>query len=1667
MSETNQENKRENENSGIKFHATSVLICPDCNETVRVGFGGKKNLAIHRTSKACQKKQSSKSKGPKRAPEKPPKANQPNHDLRAFFKPRVPLNPPTVVAPPLIHTNERSFSELSDNQEAMLETYKHNDNDTLAETRQALKTGAPLQAEARKVPCQKGVELLSKLEAAATRIPNDVPLATPAHQLSLFSADPRSCVISIEQGMEVEVEDDWAILNSMLKTAFGWGELEMRENVKEMINRGEYGLDGFIQFFKFFVFHRGLEGAMIEPKIEGLLHEIDTRYAPPGIPQFTCQTTAMSVAACEATTSLPVTTCETVPKPMPITTSGAEQKTKKVLRAEGSLEGRREVRCEGIFVEFPHGKNHHISYPFGLHSERNVPWDYRSTKDKFYIQAKLCRKPSISQGSACEDCQALTSIPLYISNAPLVYHGVGGLVEVARCKTGQVRQLRLTKLNASRKLLGKATALDDHKQWIMAIASGRVDRVASLVQAGLKHRTGIKTLIQQYECAAEKLYQPKGYSNEDLMRSIVMLRLGGAPVSEIEENIISCHSGLAGIGDNLDSGACSGRLVHQVIMLDELAIEQRVRWDDLTNKFLGICREHGHNIPLEFTSERELDILCDAINDNRVHLACEATVAGIGALSELPREYAVHPIMFSGTCKRETGLHHARVIQSILNAVGNTNVRKDHVYRTVCIASDGEAKHGDVLVILTMNFQLSASSPIYGQLFSLKLMNYLVGPDDLTADKDFKHVFKRQRNLLMRQKGILVQGFCVTPAILRTHLESHGVPPHRLRSLLNPNDKQDVVLAYSLLKEIWSLPPPPADSSPSFACAREALNVYGQFAHHLMMPYVCVDLDLDQQLIHLSAAAHMAFFLYRDCSARTQFMPMQSYVDIMIMIKNVFYCVAKAKVDNPHGKFYPILLGTDRLETFFGLIWTAVGTDTNVDVLQLGSWASGLTEVALILAEHLEWDLGTRCLALPCITRDAQAGEITSRFDHISPKDWRGDPSVARVNLHSCWFLGSQEAIACIPDAGHVFEQLWAECDPNIDILSPLGTLLVNQRNQEHDSEDDDFAPVVTPEGPAYTPSDTVQGVNNVQTALPYTHDGDLEDAIAEEMPRNNVDSAITVEGRKTSKAKALRYRMAYRSARSSTDRLRRVQNIPCFGPTASTSESDPWPGSTTTGDTETVGPSLRIGNPVAILVRCDALVVLAVAQVNRLQFASQTNLDELAVHLLADPTAKVDCQILRLVPATIEDDLTRVHDWCWSMRMEATCESIDGRHVHALNPTVSVLSPGKPTFLFEGSFLVTLSCSLFQDLQPQDYRSLPVVRRTEFFPYRFEGLACFVCDEKLSNSMDINSQGCPRLGCGSIVNWKNGQRVLEHMGAHILHDNLFEEGPRNCWKRLGGPQEVKMRKYDDFPITVCLSQSEKDGMRKVWNSRDKAQRYRKIRPKNKPSLAISEAHRARLYLHSDAGNQDNQEEGPAPPSSPTWYPYASLSPRPTPAPSTAHQTAHLRLDLRGLNAPNESTTSTFESTITTPSPESPMRAQVQALESNMRPSTQPSDTIAQPSELTALQGTLPAIPTLVPGPLSPHPGPPSLSPICALPELPVSTRGRRLRKANVLSLNMCTCGVTITDSEIGAGVNVMKCRVPGCETVWFHQTCMDYEFSPKNWACDSCTGSTSRRRQV
>ena len=152
-------------------------------------------------------------------------------------------------------------------------------------------------------------------------------------------------------------------------------------------------------------------------------------------------------------------------------------------------------------------------------------------------------------------------------------------------------------------------------------------------------------------------------------------------------------------------------------------------------------------------------------------------------------------------------------------------------------------------------------------------------------------------------------------------------------------------MAFDMLQEIWSLPwtTTQLNSRPGALAAQEALWILEKLLFHLVFPYLCVDLSLSEQIEHLSAAAHLALALYK--LAGKNFIPTNLYINIMIMIKNVLFSVAKAKIDDPDGEFWVILLGTDRLEELFRILRTMVGTDANLDILQLISCLAGTTEV--------------------------------------------------------------------------------------------------------------------------------------------------------------------------------------------------------------------------------------------------------------------------------------------------------------------------------------------------------------------------------------------------------------------------------------------------------------------------------------------------------------------------------------------------------------------------------------------------------------------------------------------------------------------------------------------------------------------------------------------------
>ncbi|KAH6894791.1 hypothetical protein BKA70DRAFT_1027368, partial [Coprinopsis sp. MPI-PUGE-AT-0042] len=89
--------------------------------------------------------------------------------------------------------------------------------------------------------------------------------------------------------------------------------------------------------------------------------------------------------------------------------------------------------------------------------------------------------------------------------------------------------------------------------------------------------------------------------------------------------------------------------------------------------------------------------------------------------------------------------------------------------------------------------------------------------------------------------------------------------------------------------------------------------------------------------------------------------------------KNRFFCVAKAKGDDPKPKLWLMLLGTDSLKELFGMLRTMVGNDANFDLLRL-SYRLGcttMTEIANILALYPHWDRAPRHRKIPAINRDS------------------------------------------------------------------------------------------------------------------------------------------------------------------------------------------------------------------------------------------------------------------------------------------------------------------------------------------------------------------------------------------------------------------------------------------------------------------------------------------------------------------------------------------------------------------------------------------------------------------------------------------------------------------------------------------------------------------------
>jgi len=81
-------------------------------------------------------------------------------------------------------------------------------------------------------------------------------------------------------------------------------------------------------------------------------------------------------------------------------------------------------------------------------------------------------------------------------NAPFIYHGIDGLIHLLQRKNDQLDFYRLKGLNQARSLLRKARALENHKRFMIAIASRKVERVDRLIRIALDQKKEIQAVLE-------------------------------------------------------------------------------------------------------------------------------------------------------------------------------------------------------------------------------------------------------------------------------------------------------------------------------------------------------------------------------------------------------------------------------------------------------------------------------------------------------------------------------------------------------------------------------------------------------------------------------------------------------------------------------------------------------------------------------------------------------------------------------------------------------------------------------------------------------------------------------------------------------------------------------------------------------------------------------------------------------------------------------------------------------------------------------------------------------------------------------------------------------------------------------------------------------------------
>lgn len=178
------------------------------------------------------------------------------------------------------------------------------------------------------------------------------------------------------------------------------------------------------------------------------------------------------------------------------------------------------------------------------------------------------------------------------------------------------------------------------------------------------------------------------------------------------------------------------------LMIDEIAIEPRPRYDVHQDAVTGICCKHADEKALRHLSTRGdcLNTLLEtqtSLDTGGCHRATEATMAAIARFGQT--NYNPTVILALGTCKTEKTADQTRWIDLLVKCWKESPYGKALHGDIWSICTDGDSKRRRALYQLCMTSTLPESSDLLSLIGRFPLLNLCCGLTQITHDGDYKH----------------------------------------------------------------------------------------------------------------------------------------------------------------------------------------------------------------------------------------------------------------------------------------------------------------------------------------------------------------------------------------------------------------------------------------------------------------------------------------------------------------------------------------------------------------------------------------------------------------------------------------------------------------------------------------------------------------------------------------------------------------------------------------------------------------------------------------------------------------------------------------------------------------------------------------------------------------